>query len=520
MPNPVSSSRAGPAAGVRAAEEHPEAPAAQRRRTGGGIDPGPSGALGGLATRQAGPTLPLTRARAALREWVRQPGLLIDNSAALELSGVQRLVSQPSAAPQASSATGPDELHLPHALPIPDAPQVHLPAGESAGLTAARRQVVDWLSELRQLSAEVHSDGASPDDEADAFRKLDVLAMPAIVSALNAEKPGLNLVYAHCFAQADPRATDRTGFGSVDWDAFVKDMPPGRWRILMDNDAHGLALDVAVVSEPGRSRPRASVLLLNPLLSPPTIGAGVVAEIADQLRLPADWPLLVAEVPAQKSQRSCKIFALSMALKCQGGTFDGLHLSRLRGEPVPLALRDIDAALARPDEVDSADTRSTGYSDNGSDSDSDAGSVGGRGRERPPPTQAGPSEPIVLGQELLHPAQIIGPQFMKHAQSRNDVQAYIRARGPTALGAVNAKQQTLLQRHETHRVGRWPAPPPPGFAAKNDGSLQIYSASIELKRISFLDKAIRHAAACDPAQVMALASAMRTADARFQDRFA
>lgn len=220
-------------------------------------------------------------------------------------------------------------LQMPSALPVPDAPRVHLPANEGAEVAAARRLVVDWLGEMRRDAAELHAEGASPDDEANAFRKLDVLATPAIVAALNAERPGLNLVYAHCVARGDNFATDPTGFGPVDWDALVQDIRPGRWRVLVDNDPHGVALDMAVVNIPGQPRPRASGVLLNPLLSPEVTRAGVVAEIADQLRLPADWSLLVAEVPAQKSLRSCKIFALSMALKCAGGAFDQTARSML-----------------------------------------------------------------------------------------------------------------------------------------------------------------------------------------------
>jgi hypothetical protein len=471
----------------------------------------------------------LTRARAEIWQWARQPGLLIDNQAGFERTGVERLdAPEAVAAPAAPALNG---LQLPAALPIPEAPRVHLPLAERAEVAQARRLVVDWLAEMRTTAAELHAEGASPDDEADAMRKLDVLAMPAVVAALNAEDPRLQLVYAHCFAQGDHLAADRSGFGSVDWDAFVKDIRPGRWRILMDNDAHGVALDLAVVDVPGQDRPRASVLMLNPLESAPNTRAGEVAELADQLRLPADWTLLVAEVAAQKSQRSCKIFALSMALKCGTGTFDQLHNARLNGEPVPLELRDIDAALARPDEIGSEDDDySTGYghsdvdTDTDTDGDSDADSVQERPRERGqssvPSEAAAPSRPTILGQEVLHADQLIGPEFMKHAQSRADVQSYIAARGPDAHLPVNSHGQSLLERHEAHRVGRWPAPPPPGFSAKHDGTLQIYSASIELKRISLLDKAIRHAAACGPDEIQALAGAMRTADSRWSDRFA
>jgi hypothetical protein len=489
----------------------------------------PSGPLDGLSGRPSAPSLPLSRLRAEIRQWERQPNLLIDNGAGFELTGVERLAAPADEARHASTAAGPGELHLPAALRIPAAPRVRLPDGERTEVTAARRLVVDWLVEMRKIAADVHADGASPDDEADAFRKLDVLAMPAIVAALNAEKPGLNLVYAHCLAEEDRYATHRQGFGSVEWADFVQDMRPGRFRVLMDNDAHGIALDVAVVDVPGRARPRASVLLLNPLRSPETTGAAVVAEIADQLRLPPDWPLLVAEVPAQKSQRSCKIFALSMALKCNGGAFDALHSARLGGMALPLQMRDINAALAREDEIDSDDdTYSAGHgafdfdSDADSDADSEADSEAplarGRAQARPAPAQSGPSGPVVLGQEALDASQLVGPEFMKHAQSRNDVQSYQARRPGAAALPVNSRQQTLLERHEAHRVARWPAPPPPGFPP-NDGTLQIYSASIELKRISFLDKAIRHAAACEPAQVMDLAASMRTVDTRWKDRF-
>jgi hypothetical protein len=465
-------------------------------------------------------------ARADLWQWVRRPAheLLVGNTATLDRTGIRddaRLLS--TAAPQdrrQASASAPGPLHMPSSLAIPPAPRVELPAGEGPEVAAARRQVVDWLGALRRDAAELHAEGASPDDEGDAMRKLDVLAMPAIVAALNAEKPDLKLVYAHCTASGDHRAADRSGFGSTDWNAFVRDIPPGRWRVLLDNDAHGVALDVAVARGPSPTGARVSAILLNPAQSKDP--ANVVAELADQLALPPHWSLLVAEVPAQKSQRSCKIFALSMALKCADGGFDALHQSRLRGEPLPLQHRDIDARLARPDETDSeVDSRSGGYGHTtDSATESDADSAGSRAPARAPRSGAGPSGPIVLGQEVLQPAQLVGPQFMKHAQSRADVRSYIAARGQDAQQPVNKQGQTLLERHDAHRVVRRPVPPPPGFAAVNDGTPQIYSASIELKRISFLDKAIRHAAACDPNEVKALAATLQTVNANWRDRFA
>jgi hypothetical protein len=130
-----------------------------------------------------------------------------------------------------------------------------------------------------------------------------------------------------------------------------------------------------------------------------------------------------------------------MALKCAGGTFDELHRARLRGEAVPLQLRDIDAALARPDETDSeVEADPTEYGDGGSDGES----ADLHRRARPPRPEVQPPGPIVLGQELLQPAQIVGPQFMKHAQSGSDVRTYIAARESDAMQPVNKRHQNLL----------------------------------------------------------------------------
>lgn len=370
------------------------------------------------------------------------------------------------------------------------------------------------------------------------------------------------------------RFPDQSGFGSVGWNDFVAKARPGRFRVLIDNSAHNLALDVAIVQRPDSSGLRGSVLALNPTPSPGNTRAGVAAELADQLSLPPGWSFLITEVAAQRSDRSCRIFALSMALKCQGDTFDDLHRSRLDGEASDLALVDIDAALGRPDESDVESDNAysgPGYASDGNsdglDSDASSGrsgstnSTGSAGRsnsssqssgeeehavdshsggmhrrqvgadmQMPPMPMQGPAEgagqppvpapapALILGQELLKPWEVVGPQFMKHAQSRNDVQSYIMARGADAHAPVNAKQQTLLERHDAHRVVRNPAPASPGMP--RDGTAQIYSASIELKRISFLDMAIRHAAQCGADEIRALSSVMQAVDTRWgvQDR--
>ena len=512
MPRSISPSSPRHAAHIPGDSTESQEPQAKRPRLETGQTSQSLGALNPLPPHPAGPNLSLTPARAELWKWTRRPAdeLLTDNSKSAErlavLDDAHLLPAPATASRTALPASTVHGLHLPSALPIPEAPRIVLPAGEPAEVAAARSHVVGWLSEMRSTAAELHMDLASPDDELAAFRKLDKLAAPAIVAALNAEDPGLRMIYAHNVAPDEyGRYADQRGFGSVAWEQVVQSAEPGRWRILIDNDAHNMALDVMVAQVPGSGERRASVVALNPSTSPSMTRAMVVAELANELRLPADWSLLLAEIPAQKSLRSCRIFALSMALKCRDdASLDSLHQARLRGDETQLHLQDIDASLARPDDTDS---------ELESDRDSDSEST----HSRVPSQQ--PAAAAVLGQEVVSPAQIAGPQYMKHAQSRSDVLSYIAARGSDATRPVNRKQQTLLERHDAHRVVRQPARTSAGSQQSKAAGPQINSASIELKRISFLDKAIRHAAACNAREVQTLSSAMHAVDTRWTDRY-
>lgn len=510
MPRSISPSSPRHAAHIPGDNTESQEPQAKRPRLETGQSSQSLHALNPLPPHPASPNLSLTPARADLWKWARRPvdELLIDNSKLAQRIAVlddAHLLPAPATASRTTApASNVHGLLLPSALPIPEAPRIVLPAGEAAEVAAARSHVVGWLSEMRSTAAELHMELASPDDELAAFRKLDKLAAPAIVAALNAEDRGLRMIYAHNIApDEDGRYADQRGFGSVAWEQVVQSAGPGRWRILIDNDAHNMALDVMVVQVPGSGERRGSVVALNPSPSPSMTRAIVVAELANELRLPADWPLLLAEIPAQKSLRSCRIFALSMALKCrEDASLDSLHQARLRGDETHLHLQDIDASLARPDDTDSE-----------LESDSDSESA-----DSPRPSKQSAAA-VVLGQEVLSPAQIAGPQFMKHAQSRSDVLSYIAARGSDAMQPVNHKQQTLLERHDAHRVVRQPTRTTGDSGQSRDSGPQINSASIELKRISFLDKAIHHAAACKADEVQALSSAMQAVDARWNDRY-
>ncbi|AVS71465.1 peptidase C55 [Paracidovorax avenae] len=501
MPRSVTSSspprQSGPAHSDPLPPSADERPAQRRRQAAG--TPGPPAPGMPLPTRRPGPSLPITRARAALRQLVQRP-VLLDNTAALSRMGfdprAQLLCAPPERHP--GEAAAPGALFLPMALPVPPAPVVALPSGNP--VAAQRRQVVDGLGELRAFAAEMHAEGASPDDEPDAFRKLDKLAMPAIVSALNAEDPQLRLVYAHVSVPDDRGAVaDHRGFGSVEWRSFLADAAPGRWRIVLDNAAHNLAMDLHVEGLPGETGRRGSVVHMSPSVPATADPVLTAAEMAAHLRLPEGWPLLLLDVPAQKSLRSCRIFALSMALKCAAdASLEQLHARQLRGEPPPFDTVEVDAELLLPAE----------YS-------SEAGSLSGGSTAASADSPAAPGTPQPVGL-LAHyvktAADMLGPAYMKHAQSRTAVQGYLDG---LPYGArhqpVNRRGQTLLDRHDAHRVARWPGP-----AARKPGPL-LQSASIELKRISFLDKAIRHAARCSAQDILPICEAMGNVDSRWRD---
>ncbi|MFD1840550.1 YopJ family acetyltransferase [Paracidovorax cattleyae] len=430
---------------------------------------------------------------------------MLDNTAALSRMGfdprAQLLCAPPERRPLEAAAPG--ALFLPVALPVPPAPVVALPSGDP--VAAQRRQVVDGLGELRAFAAEVHAEGASPDDEPDAFRKLDKLAMPAIVSALNAEDPQLRLVYAHASVPDDRGVVpDHGGFGSVEWRSFVADAAPGRWRVVLDNAAHNLALDLHVEGMPGEPGRRCSVVHMSSSVPESADPILTAAEMAAHLRLPEGWPLLLVDVPAQKSLRSCRIFALSMALKCAAdASLEDLHARQLRGEPPSFDTVEVDAELLLPAEY----SGETGSPSDGSTGDSAHGSAAVRDVNPASPQPVG-----LLAHYVKTVADVLGPAYMKHAQSRTALQGYLDGLPHGARHQpVNRKGQTLLERHDAHRVARWPQP-----AGHKPGPL-LQSASIELKRIAFLDKAIRHAAGCSAQAILPMSEAMDNVDSRWRD---
>ncbi len=454
-----------------------------------------------LPPRAEGLALPMTAARAELWRQARA-AVLLDNTAELRRMG-RGPVAQPlrrASPPGRPEAERPGALWLPMALPVPAAPQTALPPGDP--VAAQRSQVLGWLGRLRAVAAEVHAEGASPDDEPDAFRKLDKLAMPAIVAALNAEDPGLRLVYAHIDLPGDqdgPHGNE--GFGSREWTRFLAAAGPGRWRVVLDNMTHNLALDVHLEGSPGQAGRRGSVVHLSPSMPHGADPLITAAEMASQLCLPPDWPLLIADMPAQQSLRSCRIFALSMAAKCHRDvSLDALHAVRMAGGPLPFGTLPVEAELLWPAE-------DPGDSDGGEGSGSESGdAVRTDGQGAPPAAQG------LLALYVSTAADAFGPAYMKHAQSRGAVLAYLARRPEQGSVPVNHKGQTLLERHDAHRVARWPQQ----SGGRQSGPM-LQSASIELKRIAFLDKAIRHAARCDPGDISALHAHMGAVDSRWRD---
>lgn len=454
-----------------------------------------------LPPRAEGPALPMTAARAEL--WRQaEAALLLDNTAELRRMGCDSVAPplRRASRPDRPEAERPGALWLPMALPLRPAPQPALPPGDP--VAAQRRQVLGWLGRLRAVAAEVHAEGASPDDEPDAFRKLDKLAMPAIVAALNAEDPGLRLVYAHVDLPGDQDGPPgNEGFGSREWTRFLAAAGPGRWRVVLDNMTHNLALDVHLEGSPGQAGRHGSVVHLSPSMPHGADPLITAAEMASQLCLPPDWPLLIADMPAQQSLRSCRIFALSMAAECHRDvSLDTLHAVRLAGGPLPFRTLPVEAELLWPAE-------DPGDSDGGGGGGSESGDAVRTDGQGAPPAARG-----LLAHYVKTAADAFGPAYMKHAQSRAAVLAYLTLRPEQGSAPVNRKGQTLLERHDAHRVARWPQQ----SGSRQSGPM-LQSASIELKRIAFLDKAIRHAARCDPGDLSVLHAHMDAVDSRWRD---
>lgn len=405
-------------------------------------------------------------------------------------------------APAASGAA----VLAPSLAALPTMPAVSLPTGEPPAVLACRQYMTSRLAAFRSAAAQVHARGESPDHQPALFRKLDKLAATPIVAALNAKHRELKLAYVHNVPTVGHRQrVDAAAFGSVDWQAFIQQVPAGRWRVLMDNESHNLALDLCVVGEPGEQDRRSSVVMFNPSPGHPNTQALVQQQLAGELNLPPGWPLLLVDVPAQKSERSCRIFALSMALKSsRDDSLDRLHEARLAGRASGLALEDLHVPEPESD-VDSD-----------LDSDPDSDDEGPVAEQAARQVDTGPSDSqppgTVLGQAALEPAQVAGPTYMKHAQSRTALSDYIAKRGPDAQAPVNRDGQNLLQRHDAHRVRR-------DHVVGGERVSLPYSASIEIKRLHFLDLAIRHAAQCPPQQALSLARAMRAVDEHWVDKY-
>lgn len=430
---------------------------------------------------------------------------LIDNSASLARIGAGEALDMMkklgATIPSAPPARPDTALHaaLRRSLDIPGEPCIQFPPDDPPGTRAARSLAVNWLLQGRALFADLHDEGLSPDTEPDAVRKFDKLAAPAIIAALNARDSNLGMRYLHSLNQHLPNPTRAAyvhDFGSVDARTYLASAPAGSSSAILDTEDHTLALHFKIEDRAvGRL---GSVLVFEPSPAPANVRMLGFAALAEQLALPAGWKLTAVPVPLQKSLRSCRIFSYSLALKAhdQREALDQLHHRFLSGAQTGLAMEDI---VSVGEEM----------SESESESSLESGERFGRRERR--------NVESVVGQTVLKPSQVLGPAFMKHAQSRNAVEQYLAERSVAQRDAmsvsVNKHGQTLLQRHDAHRVFRM---------HKNDQGMRSafeYSASIELKRIQFIDLAIKHLMTADPSQVTNLARTMLTIDRHWVDSY-
>ena len=289
-----------------------------------------------------------------------------------------------------------------------------------------RTDALARLSQIRDRFAALLQGNWSPGKMDKVF---DAAMMPTLVAAENARRPGLQLTLIddHAQLKAWLRADVEEG---------------ARRRALFcvpGFENHFVVADVR------RKDGRTSVLV------PDSLGAGgdVVQKyegsVLTALRrlLPARATLSMLALGAQQSDMGCRIFSLSFASKLAA---DKDEIDRLHDQNLPGAALQI--------------------------GNFPAVNRGGSRQAR-----------------LFEGVSLMPQPFMKHAQSSTAIQEW-QAEHPSIAPdvPVNAKGQTLLSRHEAHRVERHP----PHGAVKDGKPVKPlnFSASIEEKRITYMDRAL------------------------------
>lgn len=275
--------------------------------------------------------------------------------------------------------------------------------------------------------------------------KYEIAMLPAIVAAENARTPNLNLTLLS---------------PNEDFASWLKAKRPANARVIFPmpgNEAHYVAADVR------RNGGKTSVIVIEPLSL-----KDATQDLQDSTRqkyerqslpllkktLKSDVTLSVLAVDTQKSTNDCGIFALSAASKLADNApmLDALHEQNLGKKPIKTALGQ------------------------------DAELLAGKGKVR-----------VLDGKGVLPPA------FVKHSQSRTTLKDWLKA-NPAAHGyaSVNKAEQSLMERFDSHVTTRYDKPVHTRFMQDNLPEMEVqiknltFSASIEKKRLVYLDRAIAY----------------------------
>ena len=289
----------------------------------------------------------------------------------------------------------------------------------------------------------------------------DVALLPIAVKAENAREPGLNLHdfdSFHSFAEAVKSGKLQNGRAIFQ---------------LQSNNGHAVAADIRTIDD------KISILVLDPVnlvLDPLKIDDEEAREkryskthVSAMLdALPENAKLTVLSVDVQKADSGCRIFALSAASKLAKNSefFDGIHESHANDKTQvfkKINKSDIQNRL-----------RNAQLSDD------------------PIDVYVSPTRPNF---RFINAHRLVPASFQKHTQSKSSLKAWADE-DKLAQTKVNKKDETLLSRFNRRIVTRYKRDfltNERGAFLQWNGMKQLnFSASIEEKRLTYLERAITY----------------------------
>ncbi|WP_211461550.1 YopJ family acetyltransferase [Collimonas silvisoli] len=390
--------------------------------------------------------------------------VLIDNRAAMQRMGVEHPLlnrswdnNTPVAPLQGGNRPTPagEIVRRSNAGPARTANVQAQPApAEPPAVRQARTEVKDVLKDA--LAKLKHLDEKNIDPVAADFviTDLDRTIAPLLVASENWRNRGLNLVSLH----TDTAEHQSPPAGSINVGKFMASAPPGRYRAIIDDGAHTRAADIR------KDASGASVIVTDPLRKEKN--ESDYEDYATFFNEEFGERTKCAFIPLdlQKSSFGCRIFSISLALKMHSRkeTFTAFH-----------------------------DTLRTG---------AEPGSQVSQSRR----TEE-------LGTLLvLDAAPLVDAGMMKHSHAGSSVKQYLQAHPEQAQAVVNKRNETLTDRTTRHLVTRHIDTQD---ADPNKRFKQIrFNKSIELKRMTMINRAIAYTESAPPQHVLLLSK--RLAESR------